>query len=90
MDDMIVMGRSFQEHLHNLHKLFEKLRKARLTLKPSKCAFLQTKVSYIGHIFSRGGVSMDPVKIGKVAHATVRERDLAVSQSGRVVQAICS
>ena len=66
VDDVIVMGRSFQEHLHNLRQVFERLREAGLTLKPSKCAFFQTEVFYLGHIISRKGVSTDPAKIDKV------------------------
>ena len=67
VDDVIIMGRSFQEHLHNLRKVFERLREAGLTWKPSKCVFFQTEVSYLGHVISREGVSTDPTKIDKVA-----------------------
>ena len=66
VDDVIVMGRSFQEHLRNLCQVFERLREAGLTLKPTKCVFFQTEVFYLGHIISRKGVSTDPAKIDKV------------------------
>ena len=67
VDDVIVMGRSFQEHLSNLRKVFERVREAGLTLKPTKCVFFQTEVFYLGHLISREGVSTDPAKINKVA-----------------------
>ena len=35
VDDVIVMGRSFQEHLRYLRQVFERLREAGLTLKPT-------------------------------------------------------
>lgn len=66
MDDVNVMDRSFQEHLHNLHQVFQRLREAGLTLNPTKCVFFQTEVFYLGHIISRKGVSTDPAKIDKV------------------------
>lgn len=42
--DVIVMGRSFREHFGNLQKVFEWLRKAGLTFKPTKCVFLHREV----------------------------------------------
>ena len=67
MDDVIIMGRSFQEHLSNLQKVFERVREAGLTVKPTKCMFFQTEVFYLGHLISREGVSTDPAKIDKAA-----------------------
>lgn len=40
LDDCIVVGRNFNEHLQNLAEVFERFRTARLKLKPSKCEFL--------------------------------------------------
>ena len=66
LDDIIVMGKSFGEHLDNLRKVFDRLREAGLTLKPSKCVFFQTEVNYLGHVISRNGISTDPAKISQV------------------------
>ncbi len=55
MDNIIVVGRSFDEHLHNLQAVFERLRQAGLRLKPSKCSLMQKQVNYLGHIVSEGG-----------------------------------
>ena len=67
IDDVIVLGRTFKEHLDNLEEVFQRLRSAGLRLKPSKCAFFQRSVTYLGHVVSREGVSADPEKIKKVA-----------------------
>ena len=67
LDDIIVLGRSFEEHLANLQAVFDRLREAGLKLKPSKCAFLQSEVQYLGHKITRKGVAPDPNKIEKVA-----------------------
>ena len=37
MDDTLVLGKTFEEHLENLSKVFARLRKAKLTLKAKKC-----------------------------------------------------
>ena len=36
LDDILVMGKTFNEHLENLHKVFSRLKDAGLTLKPKK------------------------------------------------------
>ena len=54
MDDIIIIGRSFEEHLQ---QVLERLRSAGLKIHSSKCHFLQQKVSFLGHIVSSEGVS---------------------------------
>ena len=41
LDDVLILGRSFSEHLHNLRDIFDRLQEAGLKLKPSKCTFGQ-------------------------------------------------
>ena len=52
LDDIIIMGRSFEEHLDNLGTVLARLQAAGLTLNPEKCRFFQKKVLYLGHIVS--------------------------------------
>lgn len=63
--DVIVYSRTFVEHLANLQSVLEKLRKAGLKLKTSKCKFASSSVKYLGHV-SQNGVSTDPEKVEKV------------------------
>ena len=39
VDDIIVMGKSFEEHLSNLAQVFDQLCSAGIKVKPQKCAF---------------------------------------------------
>ncbi|GBM00252.1 Retrovirus-related Pol polyprotein from transposon 17.6 [Araneus ventricosus] len=41
LDDIIIVGRTFEEHLNNLNKVFRRLQKANLKLNPKKCRFFQ-------------------------------------------------
>lgn len=66
LDDVIVMGRTFSEHLQNLSSVFSRIREASLKLEPAKCAFFQPEVHYLGHIVSGEGVATDPSKVKKV------------------------
>ena len=67
LDDIIILGRSFDERIRNLGTVFKRLLEAGLRLKPSKCAFFRSEVQYLGHIISREGVATDPSKVAKVA-----------------------
>ena len=66
LDDITIMGRTFEEHLGNLQQVLERLQQAGLKLQPKKCHFLQHKVNFMGHIISSTGISPDPSKTSKV------------------------
>ena len=44
IEDIIVVGQTFDEHLNNMKQVFESIKKTGLKLHPSKCQFLQPKV----------------------------------------------
>lgn len=66
LDDIIVFGRTFHEHLSRLDEVLIKLRQANLKVKPSKCNLFSSEVKYLGHIISSRGVEADPAKVEAV------------------------
>ena len=66
LDDIIIFGRTFQEHLGRLDEVLTKLRQANLKVKPAKCNLFATQVQYLGHIISSKGVKADPAKVEAV------------------------
>ena len=66
LDDIIVFSKTFEEHLVNLQKVFQRLSDAGLKLKASKCSFFKREVEYLGHIVSTDGVRTDPSKVQAV------------------------
>ena len=52
LDDILVTGKTFEEHNRNLRKVLVRLREAGLRLKPKKCFFAQLEVEYLGHNYS--------------------------------------
>ena len=66
LDDIIVLSRTPEEHLHRLKTVIGKLRAAGLKLKPTKCDLFKQQINYLGHIVSKGGVSTNPDKITTV------------------------
>ena len=66
VDDCVVIGRSFDEHLVNLHEVFDRFRQAKLKLKLTKCQVFQHRVKFLGRIVSKDGVEVDPEKVACV------------------------
>jgi len=65
LDDVIIVGNSFEQHLDRIHQVFQRFHDHNLKLSPKKCAFFKTKVKYVGHIVSADGFQTDPDKILK-------------------------
>jgi hypothetical protein len=61
--DILVFSKMEEEHEKHLRLVLEKLRSNKLYAKFSKCEFWLTKVAFLGHVISVGGVSVD---LGKV------------------------
>ena len=66
LDDIIVYGKSTEEILERLGAVFEKLRKAGLKLKLSKCEFFKEQIQFLGHIVSKEGIATCPEKVHAV------------------------
>ena len=56
LDDVLVTGRTRQEHLRNLEAVLERFRKFGVRLAEEKCAFFQDKVVYLGVEVSKEGL----------------------------------
>ncbi|KAL5509658.1 hypothetical protein EMCRGX_G005060 [Ephydatia muelleri] len=67
LDDIIVVGNTFEDHLHHIGLVLKRLRDAGLKLKPVKCNFCQQQVSFLGHIVSPQGIATDPNKTDAIA-----------------------
>jgi hypothetical protein len=66
LDDLLLFGRTFEEHNDSLELVLKALCDARLTLKPSKCHFAAPKVRFLGHIVSEHGIEKNPEKVQAV------------------------
>ncbi|UYV61797.1 K02A2.6-like, partial [Cordylochernes scorpioides] len=63
LDDVMVMGRTFGEHLKNLQEIFNRFKAANLGLNPRKCQLFQKKVEFLGHTVSAKGIQTSESKI---------------------------
>ena len=63
IDDILVHGKTKEEHDKNLRKVLTKLSQANLTLNRGKCKFFQNKIGFLGHTIDASGISPDPEKV---------------------------
>ena len=66
LDDIIVYGKDPEDLLLRLGGVFEKLRKAGLKLKPSKCNFFKEEIEFLGHVVSKEGIATNPSKVQSI------------------------
>ncbi|KAK9675156.1 Reverse transcriptase (RNA-dependent DNA polymerase), partial [Popillia japonica] len=62
-DDILVFGKSQEEHDVALESVLERLKQSGLTLNERKCAFMKTSIHFLGFIFSDKGIAPDPKKV---------------------------
>jgi len=63
LDDVIVFGSTFEELLHRTEVVFQRIRDAKLKLKPSKCSFFRREVSFLGFVVSAAGIETQSEKV---------------------------
>lgn len=63
LDDVIIYGKTFDEHNKSLKFVMKHLNEHNLQLKISKCNFYARKFEYLGFIISESGISANPKKI---------------------------
>ena len=63
LDDIVIFSSTFQEHFEHLEAVFSHLAEHNLKLKASKCEFLNSENTYLGHVVSEEGIQTDPEKL---------------------------
>ena len=62
LDDIVVFGKTLQEHNDNLRLLLQRLRETGLKLQPDKCEYLRPELEYLGHLITAKRVKPNPAK----------------------------
>ncbi|PKI18287.1 hypothetical protein CRG98_049439, partial [Punica granatum] len=77
IDDMIAKSKEGEDHLVNLKRLFDRLKKYKLRLNVAKCTFGVKSEKLLGFVVSQKGIEVDPDKIKAIMElpppSTVRE-----------------
>ena len=67
-DDILVFGKSHEEHDQNLRAVFHRLREKGPTLNKSKCEYSKDKLEFFGYVFSKDGIAPDPKEVEEVVN----------------------
>ena len=62
LDDICIFSSSFEEHVLHLRAVLQRLRDRQLYAKPTKCAWGQTELEFLGHYVSSTGMRVNPDK----------------------------
>ncbi len=62
VDDILIWGRTHEEHDDRLRQVLNKIRAINMKLNPDKCKFRVNSVQYVGHLLTADGVKPDPEK----------------------------
>ncbi len=71
LDDVIIHSRTKEEHIKHVKAVLQKIRKANLKLKPSKCKWFEQELTFVGHVIGINGIRPDPRNIEKIKNAQV-------------------
>ncbi|KAL0420448.1 UNVERIFIED_CONTAM: Transposon Tf2-12 polyprotein [Sesamum latifolium] len=66
VDDLVVKSKKREDHLYDLRKVFECLRRYHLKMNPSKCAFGVTFEKFLGFIVRQQGIEIEQAKIDAI------------------------
>lgn len=66
LDDILVLGKTFEEHVGNLSEVLERFVNYGMKLKPKKCKLLKNSVLFLGKVVSKSGVEVNPANIDRI------------------------
>ena len=66
VDDIVPHTATWDDHMHTLRQVLQKLRQHGLTAKPSKCEIGHAKLDLLGHVVGGGSIQPQDMKIEKI------------------------
>jgi len=69
LDDVLAHSTDWTCHLTALRDFFKRIRRAKLTLRPSECEIGESTVAFLGHTLSEGVMSPRQETVDKILHA---------------------
>src|ERR1700726_2864560 len=66
LDDLLIFSTTLKEHKVHVCKVLQRLEEHQLYLKPSKCEFHKTRISFLGYIISAESIAMNSEKVSTV------------------------
>ena len=90
IDDILVYSKNAKEHAFHLWIILQTLRDKQLYVKFSKCEFWLNEIVFLGHVVSRNGIFLDPIKVEVIVNwERPNHRDSKLFGSSWVLQMVC-
>ena len=83
LDDILIFSKNFEDHLHALSQVLDRIISAGLKLNPVKSMFALPEVTYLGFKITKNGQIPEPSKIKAV-------KDFPVPKTVRDVKSFCA
>ncbi|KAL0446316.1 UNVERIFIED_CONTAM: hypothetical protein Slati_1759500 [Sesamum latifolium] len=71
-----IRSKKREDHLYDLMKVFECLRRYQLKMNPSKCAFGVTSDKFLGFIVRQWGIEIEQAKIDAISRIRLMKKDV--------------
>jgi hypothetical protein len=68
IDDILIYSKSLEEYEDHLRRVLQRLKEKRMYAKFSKCEFWLDSVTFLGHVVSKEGISVDSKKVEAVVN----------------------
>ncbi|GFW81770.1 retrovirus-related Pol polyprotein from transposon 297 [Trichonephila clavipes] len=66
LDDIAIFSDTWESHIKHMETVLQRIKRAKLTIKPSKCKFVQQNVKFLGHIVGQGFRTPSEIKVQAV------------------------
>ncbi|GFX36461.1 retrovirus-related Pol polyprotein from transposon 17.6 [Trichonephila clavipes] len=66
LDDIAIFSDTWESHLKHVETVLQRIKRAKLTIKPSKCNFAQQNVKFLSHIVGQGFRTPSEIKVQAV------------------------
>ncbi|GFX09850.1 retrovirus-related Pol polyprotein from transposon 297 [Trichonephila clavipes] len=66
LDDIAIFSDTWESHIKHMETVLQRIKRAKLTIKPSKCKFAQQNVKFLGHIVGQGFRTPSEIKVQSV------------------------
>ena len=93
LDDVLIYGKSQEEHDQHLERALERIGNSGVTLNLDKCQFSKTSVRFLGQVIDAQGIRPDPDKLEAIKkYETTRKRQgsTTIFRDDKSDEQICS
>ncbi|GFY11962.1 retrovirus-related Pol polyprotein from transposon 297 [Trichonephila clavipes] len=66
LDDIVIFSDTWESHLKHVETVLQRIKRAKLTVKPSKCKFVQQNVKFLVHIVGQSFRTPSEIKVQAV------------------------